>query len=172
MRRRFKIEKIENPEFFTELIGDNVFVHNNPIIKKFKDYCLILEDFRTVIELNKITEDLLSKKYLFYKYCIQEVAEKTFKNSNSEELQDDIETNNTLLVQALFTTVIVTYAKWFTNSSGSKKPKLEIRDVFKNVTPQTLKTHKLIMEYRHSYFAHSGSTSYEEVYPIYLQDPN
>jgi hypothetical protein len=111
---------------------------------------LIFEDFRTIIELNKTIEDLLTEKYVFSKLP----GMSTLLKKRKQDLEDaklELETYNTLLIQSLFTTTVVTYVKWFVNSSGGNKIKLETKEVYKNATKATINTHELVMGYRHLY---------------------
>ncbi|MCG9972768.1 hypothetical protein [Christiangramia crocea] len=65
-----------------------------------------------------------------------------------EKSEDEIITN------ALFTTIIISYGRCFTDSSSSKTPKLEDK-IFKN-NPDLENLHKDLMEMRHNFIAHRG----------------
>ena len=169
MRRPFHIEQIGNPEKFADLMKDKSFLHRSLTIKHYSNQALIYEDFRTVIELNKTIEDLLSDKYFFLKFKGVDLLVDSI-HKDVEAFSKRADSYNTLLIQSLFTTSVVTYTKWFTNSSGGKKTKLEAKEVFKNCTKSILNTHQKLMDYRNLYFAHSGPTSLEETYPILFQD--
>ncbi|WP_316787725.1 hypothetical protein [Pedobacter frigoris] len=68
---------------------------------------------------------------------------KTEEKIDFEEYKLNVQTDNKILIQSLFTTAIVTYAKWFTNSSGGKKPKLEAAVIYKNTSRSIQKTHEM-----------------------------
>jgi hypothetical protein len=167
MSRKFHIERVGNLNDLPDEMGEHVLNFTNPIIHRYNSYGLMFEDLRTVIELNKTIEDVLTEKYLFFKML---PLSKMRGKRDFEEAKLELETYNTLLVQSLFTTSIVTYARWFTQSTG-KRPKLEPSEVFKNWGKRTKLTHEVIMLYRHHYFAHTGETHMEQVYPLYVTDP-
>jgi hypothetical protein len=167
MAKEFKIEYIDNPELFLQMTKQRSF--DNALLAKFQDYHLMFEDYKTILELNKTVKDLVTGKYLFAK-CDATLNVLMFSGDMETKIER-IETYNTLLIQSLFTTIVVTYAKWFTTSSTTpKKPKLEVRDVFKE-NSIVLKTHLAMMKYRHEYFAHAGTKKHEKIYPIYISDP-
>lgn|GEM_PF-7071510 len=167
MSRNFHIERVGNLKDLPDEMDENVLKSTSPIIHRYNNYGLMFEDLRTVIELNKTIEDVLTEKYLFFKML---PLSKMGRKRDLEAAKLELETYNTLLVQSLFTTSVVTYARWFTQSTG-KKPKLEPSEVFKNWGKRTKLTHEVIMQYRHQYFAHSGETHLEQSFPLYVTDP-
>ena len=169
MRKHFHIERWGNTDEYSGLFDDHIVSADSPIVTRYNSYGLIFEDLRTIIELNKIIEDILTSKYMFYK--LRRLSKAPKWNLDLELLKIDLDTYNTLLIQSLFTTTIVTYAKWFTQSSGGNKTKLESRGILKNSPKAIIKTHELIMAYRNFYFAHSGPTALEKNFPLYIIDP-
>ena len=167
MRRRFHIERIGDPKWFANQILNNSYLVDDKSLKRYSNYALIFEDYRTVIELNKTIEDLITQKYIFGKFHSNMLANP--KKIDFDTAKLELETYNTLIIQSLFTTAIVTYAKWFTKSSGGDKTKLEASEVFKNCSNSIQKTQAQVMDLRHLYFAHSGPTLNEIAFPLYLK---
>ncbi|RKR80754.1 hypothetical protein BDD43_0888 [Mucilaginibacter gracilis] len=164
MRKTFKIEDVQNPLFFEEF-KDRAIKIDSPILDQFSNYCMILEDLRTVIELNKMIEDLLTEKYFFIKQYMS-LKPRKITNQSIENLKNEIEVSNTLLIQSLFTTVVITYSKWFTKSN-SGQTSLDFKKVY-NQSTRFHKVHGLIMQYRNKYFAHGEKNSFENAFPIYF----
>jgi len=72
------------------------------------------------------------------------------------------------ITTSLYHTIIILYGKCFTDATSSKSPKLEIADCFDDKAPELLTTHKDIMELRHNFSAHRGSTE-NEIGIVYLK---
>jgi len=169
MTKGFRIETIESPEFI-QMLNSRLQSDDSPLIRQYSAYCLIREDMRTALELNKIIDDLLKQKYLFLKQHIPpKPPPKKLNKQQTEDFAYNVNVYNTLLIQSLFTTIIITYAKWF--SSSKNKPKLEPTDIFKNAKKLT-RVHQQVMDYRNSYFAHSGDNHHENTIAIYFPAQN
>ena len=72
-------------------------------------------------------------------------------------LKDD---HNETISSALFYTFIALYGKCFTDASSSKSPKFDRTDFSKD-HQHLLDTHNEIMDMRHNFVAHRGSTQHE-----------
>lgn len=161
--------EVGDPDDWDELLKSKCRKSSDPIVVRYINYGLIHEDLRTIIHLNGMIKELLQKKIFFIKIAN---ANKTRKKAiDLEEVKLNIETDNTLLIQSLYTTTIITYAKWFTKSSGGKKTKLEPDETFKSSSKSIRETHELAMHLRNFYFAHGGSKILETSYPLYIKDP-
>jgi len=167
MSRQFHIQRIGDPKWLANQILNNSNLIDDIFLKRYSNYALIYEDYRTAIELNKTIEDLLTHKYVFGKFN-SNISTKP-KKIDFETAKLELETYNTLIIQSLFTTAIVTYAKWFTKSSGGDKTTLEASKVFKKCSTPIQKTHAQVMDLRHLYFAHSGPTLNEITFPLHLK---
>ncbi len=70
------------------------------------------------------------------------------------------EDHDNTLTSSLFHTVVILYGKCFTDATSSKSPKLEVK-VFKNGHEHLLPFHEIIMNMRHNFVAHRGSTEHD-----------
>lgn len=73
------------------------------------------------------------------------------------ELFDD--KNNDIVKSSLFYTIITLYGKCFTDATSSKSAKLELSDF--NEKKELIPYHKEIMDMRHNFVAHRGSSEHE-----------
>ena len=69
--------------------------------------------------------------------------------------------NDEVITLTLYHTMIILYGKCFSDAASSKSPKLEIKDCFPDATSQLFLTHKDIIDLRHNFTAHRGSTENE-----------
>lgn len=78
-----------------------------------------------------------------------------------EEALKQLKKNNKYILKtSLFTTIIILYGKCFTDSSSSKFPKLE-KSIFEQEEEKFKHLHGELMNMRHNYIAHRGSSQYE-----------
>ncbi len=68
--------------------------------------------------------------------------------------------NDETISSVLFYTFIALYGRCFTDASSSKSPKLELTD-FDTDHQHLMDTHKELMDMRHNFVAHRGSTQHE-----------
>lgn len=66
-----------------------------------------------------------------------------------------------VITSSLYHTIIILYGKCFTDATFSKYPKLEEKDCFDEKHSHLFEAHKSIMELRHNFAAHRGSTEHE-----------
>jgi len=79
------------------------------------------------------------------------------KNAIAKLINED---HGEVVTASLFHTFIILYGKCFTDASSSKSPKLEISD-FNEKNEHLIVTHEEIMDMRHNFVAHRGSTEHE-----------
>lgn len=73
----------------------------------------------------------------------------------------EIGVNNQLLEKSLFHSLIITYAKCFTENKGGYS-QLNEKDCFKESDSEVLEIHKAIMKKRHEFVAHRDDTENEQ----------
>lgn len=137
------------------------------IIKKIKleesdSFNYLLPQFLAKILVNYMSmrEDLLliqrqTEALLKYDYISINVIDKTTKDC---------------IIQALWYSIVVTYARCFTDASKSSNSKLEIKDCFTNNEFDYLKTHSYLMDLRNNFVAHRGDSD-NEISVVFMKIP-
>lgn len=121
--------------------------------KAFANYALIKKDLKFCRQALNIAIRIASDN--------KELTVKGGFRAEQDELAD--------LLKGMYISFVVTYAKCYTKADG-RKVKLEAAKILEN-TPLK-ERHLELMEQRHSYIAHGGKTSFEQVEPIILLHPN
>ena len=117
---------------------------------------LDFEAAKRYANFKRISEDLRFVK----ESCLLLKKLEEANNSKSKIISQE----QRLIRQALFFSLIFTYAKCFTDSSKSKNTgKLEKRDHLQGASEKMLKVHDELMEIRHNYLAHGVENSHEEI---------
>jgi hypothetical protein len=81
----------------------------------------------------------------------------------------DVITKN-IFMPSLWTAIVITYGRNFTDASKAQKPKLEIKDCFSPDTKHLEETHTYLMDIRHNFIAHRGEND-NELSLVYLKLP-
>lgn len=99
----------------------------------------------------------IAKRLIAY----QSIREDLLLVSNATKLLIN-EKHNHVITTSLYHTILVLYGKCFTDASSSKSPKLELKDCFDEEKDKALaELHKELMNLRHNFVAHRGSTEHE-----------
>jgi len=120
--------------------------------------------------LKIVVPSMMSKKLATYMLMREDLL---FVKKNAELLifTKDQSERNEHLEESLWYSLISLYGRCFTDSSHSKKPKLEKNDLFDSSKDSSeLKTHDKLMEIRHTFIAHRGDND-NEIPIVYLKVP-
>lgn len=118
--------------------------------------------------LKIISPSFMSKKLSTY-MLIQEDLLFVRKNAELLIFIKNEKQKNEHFEETLWYSLISLYGRCFTDSSHSKKPKLETNDLF-NSSNDELETHKKLMDIRHTFIAHRGDND-NELPIVYLKIP-
>lgn len=96
-------------------------------------------------------------------FCKKAVKELMLLKMGTTPTKQTIET-------ALWTSIIVTYGKCFTDATQASKSKLEPKDCFSTNDEEIKEMHEQIMTLRHTFIAHRGDTENEQAV-VYMKIP-
>ncbi|WFP52198.1 hypothetical protein PL263_09255 [Methylomonas sp. EFPC3] len=125
--------------------------------------------YRLIIKDLEYVESALS--FALKQYPSDVLSEYDYLSSDTEAVINcSIMDHGMLIRRSIYIASVIFYAKTFTEARG-RRLKLEAKDVFSEIRDR--KTHKKIMEDRHSYLAHAGySESEAAVVPVILSPNN
>jgi hypothetical protein len=118
--------------------------------------------------LKIVSPSFMSKKLSTYMLMREDLL---FVKKNAELLifVKDNQEKNEHFEETLWYSLISLYGRCFTDSSHSKKPKLEANNLF-NSFKDELETHKKLIDIRHTFIAHRGDND-NELPVVYLKVP-
>lgn len=84
-------------------------------------------------------------------------------------VEEGVDDSKQHILTALWNSMIIVYAKCYTDASTARKSKLEINEILKNDKQDLIDIHNHIMSIRHTFIAHRGDNENEQAIVFFSQ---
>ena len=123
--------------------------------------------FQTTDQLYYILDGQKAKQWIGYsaiKLDLEFVLQQLDLLKSFKEREFKLQKRNETIIKGLWISVIITYSKSFTDASKGRGVRLQ-KTLFKKDNKEHLELHEEVMNIRHNYFAHAGTSNFEKMEP-------